>query len=90
MHLYSMISKEVSRFCSPEAEYLMISCRPHYLLREFSSVFFVAVDIPPQTEAGTKTTVNEQYKAISKHEWLGTLMQGNLNQFCFTSFQSAC
>ena len=29
------ISKEVSRFCSPEEEYLMISCRPHYLPREF-------------------------------------------------------
>ena len=35
-------SKEVSRFCSPEVEYLMISCRPHYLPREFSSVFFEA------------------------------------------------
>jgi hypothetical protein len=33
----------------------MISCRPHYLPREFSSVFFVAVYIPPQTDAGTKT-----------------------------------
>jgi hypothetical protein len=36
------ISKEVSRFGSPEVEYLMISCRPHYLPREFSFVFFVA------------------------------------------------
>uniref|UniRef100_A0A8C7FJH4 Mitochondrial glutamate carrier 1 n=1 Tax=Oncorhynchus kisutch TaxID=8019 RepID=A0A8C7FJH4_ONCKI len=25
--------KEVSRFCSPEVEYLMISCRPHYIFR---------------------------------------------------------
>jgi hypothetical protein len=32
--------KEVSRYCSPEVEYLMISCRPHYLPREFSSIFF--------------------------------------------------
>ena len=47
------ISKEVSRFCLPEVEYIMIICRPHYLPREFSSVFFVAVYIPPQTEAGT-------------------------------------
>jgi hypothetical protein len=23
--------KEVSRYCLPEVEYLMISCRPHYL-----------------------------------------------------------
>jgi hypothetical protein len=37
------ISKEVLRFCSPEVEYLMISCRPHYLPREFSSIFFTAV-----------------------------------------------
>ena len=27
------ISKEVSRFCPSEVEYLMISCRPHYLRR---------------------------------------------------------
>ena len=52
------ISKEVSRFCSPEVKYLMISCRPHHLPREFSSVFFVAVYITPQTDAGTKTAIN--------------------------------
>jgi hypothetical protein len=46
----------------------MISCRPHYLPREFSSVFFVTVYIPPQTDAGTKTTLNELYTAISKQE----------------------
>ncbi|CDR01062.1 unnamed protein product [Oncorhynchus mykiss] len=61
-------SKEVSRFCSPEVEYLMISCRPHYLQREFSSVFFIAVYIPPQIDAGTKTTLNALYTAISKQE----------------------
>lgn len=47
------ISKEVSKFSSPEVEYLMISCRPHYLPRDFSSVFFVAVYIPPQIEVET-------------------------------------
>ena len=52
----------------PEVEYLMISCRPHYLPREFSSVFFVAVYIPPQTEAGIKTALNELYSTISKQE----------------------
>jgi hypothetical protein len=46
----------------------MISCRPHYLPREFSSIFFVAVYLPPQTNAGTKTSLNELYKAISKQE----------------------
>jgi hypothetical protein len=62
------ISKEVSSYCSPEVEYLMISCRPHYLPREFSSVFFIAVYIPPQTEAGTKTALNELYSTIIKQE----------------------
>ena len=46
----------------------MISCRPHYLPREFSTVFVVAVYIPPQTDAGTKTALNELYSAISKKE----------------------
>ena len=60
--------KEVSRYCSPEVEYLMISCRPHYLPREFSSILFVVVYLPPQTDAGTKTALNELYKTISKQE----------------------
>ena len=42
----------------------MISCRP----REFSSIFFVAVYLPPQTNTGTKTALNKLYKAISKQE----------------------
>ena len=46
----------------------MISCRPHYIPREFSSVFFIAVYIPPQTEAGTKTALNELYSVISNQE----------------------
>jgi hypothetical protein len=46
----------------------MISCRSHYLPREFSSTFFVAVYLPPQTDAGTKTALNELYKTISKQE----------------------
>ena len=55
-------------FCSPEVEYLMISCRPHYIPREFSSIFFIAVYLPPQNDAGTKNALNELYKAISKQE----------------------
>jgi hypothetical protein len=61
---WCMISKEVLSLCPPEVEYLMITCRPHYL--EFSSVFFVAVYIQPQTEVGTKTALNDLYYAISK------------------------
>jgi hypothetical protein len=46
----------------------MISSRPHYLPREFSSVLFVAIYLPPQSEAGTKTALNQLYKAISEEE----------------------
>jgi hypothetical protein len=46
----------------------MISCRLHYLPREFSSIFFIAVYLPPQTDAGTKTSLNELYSTISKRE----------------------
>lgn len=34
-------SKEVSVFCSPDVEYLMINYRPHYLPREFFSYTFL-------------------------------------------------
>ena len=71
-----MISKEVSRFCSPKVEYLIISSRPHYLPREFSSVFFVAVHIPTQTEPGTKTALNELYKQTGKHSSRGGAPSG--------------
>ena len=46
----------------------MINCRPHYLPREFSSILFVAVYLPPQTDAGTKTALNQLYKTINKQE----------------------
>jgi hypothetical protein len=77
--------KEVSRYCLPEVEYIMISCRPHDLPREFLSILFVAVYLPPKNEAGTKTALNKLYKAISKQENAhpeapsgpGTLMQAN-------------
>jgi hypothetical protein len=51
--------KEASRYCSPEVEYLMISYRPHCLPREFSSILFIAIYLPPQTDAGTKTALNQ-------------------------------
>jgi hypothetical protein len=46
----------------------MISCRPYYLQREFSYIFFVVVYLPLETDAGSKTTLNELYRAISKQE----------------------
>jgi hypothetical protein len=60
--------KEVLRSCSPEVEYLMNSCRPHYLPREVTYTFFKAVYLPTQTDAGTKSALNELYKAINKQE----------------------
>ena len=51
-----------------EVEYLMTSFRPHYLPREFSSILFVVIYLPPQTNAGNKTALNQLYKAISKQE----------------------
>ena len=61
----------------------MISCRPHYLPREFSSTFFGAVYLPPQTYAGTKTPLNELCKAISKqenaHPEAALLVAGDIN-----------
>ena len=46
----------------------MKSCRPHYLPREFSSVFFLAVYTPLQSEVGTEIALNELYSSISKQE----------------------
>jgi hypothetical protein len=46
----------------------MINCRPYYLPRAFSSVCILPVYIPQQSEADTKTGLNELYFAISKQE----------------------
>ena len=90
------ISKEVLSYCSPEVEFPMINCRPHYLPREVSSIFFVDVYIPPPSEAGTKISLNELYSTISKqenaHPELVLLVardfnQGNLNQFLPNFYQ---
>ena len=51
-----------------EVEYIAINCRPHYLPSEFSAILFVAVNLPPQTDAGTKTAFSQLYKEISKQE----------------------
>ena len=50
---------------------------------EFSSVFLVADYIPPQADAGTKTTLNELYSAISiqenAHPEAALLVAGDFN-----------
>jgi hypothetical protein len=75
--------KDVLRYCSPEVENLTISCCPHYLQSEFSSVLFVAIYLPPQSEAGTKTILNQLYEVISKeenaHPEVALLVAGDFN-----------
>ena len=87
----------IQRNCSPEVEYLIISCRPHHLRRVFSSILFVAVYLPPHTNASTKTRLNKMYKAISKqenaHPEAVLLVARDCNagkQICFISFLPAC
>jgi hypothetical protein len=46
----------------------MISCRQRYLPKEFSSILFISVYLPPQTDAGTKSVLNQLDKVISKQE----------------------
>ena len=77
---WCMISKEASKFCLPEVEYLMKSCRPHYLPREVSSVFFVPVYIPPQSEVGTQTALNSTIsKEGNTHPEATLLVAGDFN-----------
>ncbi len=51
--------------CSPDVEFLMLRCQSYYLLREFTSVFVVAVDISP--DANLKNALQELYEVISSH-----------------------
>ena len=84
------ISKEVSRFCSPEVEYLMTICRPHYLQESFhlnSSQMSIYHHKPmlalrPHSMScirpqANRTTLIQRRRS----QWPGTLMQGNLNLF---------
>jgi hypothetical protein len=48
-------------------EYLVVKCRPFYLLKEFSAVILTVVHIPPQDKKN-KLALNEQYEAINKQE----------------------
>ncbi len=56
----------VGRHCSADIEQLMARCRPFYFPREFSTVFLLAVYIPPP--ADHVTTLGTQHDHISKQE----------------------
>ena len=66
--------------------FLVIYCdklQAKYLPRDFSAILSVAVYLPPQSEAGTKTALNQLYKAISKednaHPEAALLVAGDFN-----------
>lgn len=58
--------EKLSSFCSLDLEFRMIKCRPHYLLREFSSVILTAVYIPPWADATWALT--DLYRTFNKLE----------------------
>ncbi|XP_068604292.1 sorting nexin-7 [Brachionichthys hirsutus] len=56
----------VSSHCSEAVEHLTIRCRPHYLPREFTAVFVVAVYIPPSANANE--ALRELHDNIGKQQ----------------------
>ncbi|KAI4884971.1 hypothetical protein NFI96_020242, partial [Prochilodus magdalenae] len=56
----------IESFCSPDIEYLIISCRPRWMPREISGVILTAVYIPPQ--ADTDLALGKLYKAVNRQE----------------------
>ncbi|KAK2875601.1 hypothetical protein Q8A73_024029 [Channa argus] len=52
--------------CSPDVEFLLLKCRPYYLLREFTAVFFAAVYIPPR--ANSTAALSKLHDVISALE----------------------
>ncbi|XP_049331041.1 probable RNA-directed DNA polymerase from transposon BS [Astyanax mexicanus] len=57
----------VAKHCSPLVEFLIVKCRPFYLVREFSAVLIAAVYIPPSASIGAnaKEALCELYRTIS-------------------------
>ena len=68
--------------CSPNLELLTIKCRPFYLPREFSSITFSAVYIPPQ--ADTVTALSELHEALTSyqanHRDIALIIAGDFNR----------
>ncbi len=54
----------LSKHCSSLVEFMVVKCRPFYLLREFTAIVIVAVYIP--LCANAKDALRELYSAISE------------------------
>ncbi len=71
--------------CSPHLEHLSIICRPFYLPREFSSIIFTAVYIPPQ--ADTSLALFKLHDVLSgyinKHSDVASIIAGEFNKASF-------
>ena len=57
---------ELKSFCSPDLDFLIIKCRPHYLPRELSSIIITVVYNPPH--AVTSTALKERHFTLRKLE----------------------
>lgn len=51
MHLWCSDVQVINKKCTPDLGFLLVKCRPFYLLREFTAVFIMAVYIPPHANA---------------------------------------
>ena len=63
---WCMNSTTTESHCSPNAEFLMVKCRPYYLPRELTSIILTAVYIPP--DANARLAMKELSAAINKHQ----------------------
>uniref|UniRef100_A0A3B3H7K8 Reverse transcriptase domain-containing protein n=1 Tax=Oryzias latipes TaxID=8090 RepID=A0A3B3H7K8_ORYLA len=55
----------VNSHCSEAIEHMTVKCRPHYLPREFTAVFIMAVYIPPGANANANEALTELHNNIS-------------------------
>lgn len=56
----------VDKYCWELAEFLIVTCRPFYLPREFSCVIVVAVYIASSPNANTNEALRPLYVAVSE------------------------
>ncbi len=76
----------VCKHCSPLVEFMIIKCRPFYLLREYTAILLIAVYIPPSSNNINRSeALHDLYQHISEQQtahpdaqlfssWLETLI----------------